>query len=200
MGRERTRQGKLVYLCVACIASLLVTGCSLIEWARKDEAPPEQRQEQRQEQPQDHGKAEAEKKAKEKQDEREQRREPERREPVKQPVPVPPGTIPLLAAKRLLAQGDLEGSLRESQKSLFQAGKAAPGDEALFTMGLIFVHYKSPQRDYKQSADAFRRLLKEYPLSPLAEQAKIWLGVLQVIERSKQVDLEIDEMKKELNR
>lgn len=181
MGRERTRPGKLVYLCVACIAPLLITGCSVVRWGQQEETP----QEQARVEP-------AERKAKERQDER----------PLREPArpPVTPAAASLQAAKRLLNQGDLEGSLRESQKSLAQAGKVSPGDEALFTMGLIFVHYKNPQRDYKQSTDAFRRLLRDYPQSPLAEQARIWIGVLEVIERSKQVDLEIDVMKKELNR
>jgi hypothetical protein len=43
-------------------------------------------------------------------------------------------------------------------------------------------------------------LIEGYPKSPLVQQAKIWVGVLQVIEKSKQVDIEIEEMKKELSK
>jgi hypothetical protein len=43
-------------------------------------------------------------------------------------------------------------------------------------------------------------LIDRDPQSPLVEQAKIWIGVLNVIEKSKQVDIEIEEMKKELSR
>jgi hypothetical protein len=75
-----------------------------------------------------------------------------------------------------------------------------PGDEAIFNMGLIYAHYGNPKKDNEKSIFFFRKLLNEHPKSPLVEQAKIWIGVLNVIEKSKQVDLEIEEMKKELSR
>jgi tetratricopeptide (TPR) repeat protein len=110
----------------------------------------------------------------------------------------------LLRAQRLLAQGDFEGSLVENQKVLSSAGHKPPEDEALFNLGLIYAHSGNPKRDYSKSLDFFRRLLKDHPRSPLLEQAKVWIAVLQeneklnqVIEKSKQVDLEIEEKKRE---
>jgi len=44
------------------------------------------------------------------------------------------------------------------------------------------------------------RLEREFPRSPLVEEAKIWVGVLQAFEKAKQVDLEIEEMKKGLGK
>lgn len=101
-------------------------------------------------------------------------------------------------AKNLMAQGDFEGSLRENQKVIEISGKKPPGDAALFNMGLIYSHYGNPNKDYKRSLDFFNKLLDDYPDSPLSEQAKIWIGVLKVIEESKKVDIEIEQKKKEL--
>jgi TolA-binding protein len=106
----------------------------------------------------------------------------------------------LQLASELLAKRDFEGSLLENQKVLSLSDKKTPGDEALFNMGLIYAHYRNPGKDYKKSFAFFRRLIKEYPRSPLVEHARIWIGVLRAIEKSKQVDIEIEEMKKELLR
>lgn len=114
----------------------------------------------------------------------------------------PPGPAEqhLSAADDLLEKGDFEGSLKEDQKALALAGKQAPGDAALYNMGLIYVHYKNPNKNYDKAKAAFERIAREYPDSPLAEEAKIWAGVLQVIEKLKQVDIDIEEKKKELAR
>jgi tetratricopeptide (TPR) repeat protein len=103
-------------------------------------------------------------------------------------------------SQRLVAKGDFEGALEENRKVLSSYFKRPPGDEAIFNMGLIYVHYGNPKKDYEKSIFFFRKLLNEHPKSPLVEQAKIWIGVLNVIEKSKQVDIEIEEMKKELSR
>lgn len=71
---------------------------------------------------------------------------------------------------------------------------------ALYNMGLIYVHYKNPNKKYEKAKAVFERVVKEYQDSPLAEEAKIWAGVLQVIEKFKQVDIDIEEKKKELSR
>ncbi|MEW6001257.1 MAG: tetratricopeptide repeat protein [Nitrospirota bacterium] len=106
----------------------------------------------------------------------------------------------LLRGQRLLAKGDYEGALEENQKVLATFPKRTPGDEALFNMGLIYAHYKNPKKDYGKSLSCFESLVKDYPQSPLHEQAKIWAEVLQTIEKLKKVDIEIEEKKKELSR
>jgi len=67
-------------------------------------------------------------------------------------------------------------------------------------MGLVYLHYRNAQKNYEKARAQFERLLREYPDSSFAEEARIWSGVLQVIEKLKQVDLEIEEKKKELSR
>lgn len=119
-----------------------------------------------------------------------------------------------ITAQKLLDQGDYEGALRENEKVLSLYDNIPPGDEALFNMGLIYAHYGYPKRDYKKSLDLFKRLVKMFPQSPLAGQAKLWIGILQenerlnreieelkkTIKKSKQVDIEIEEKKKELSK
>ncbi len=111
-----------------------------------------------------------------------------------------PANVRLSAAEDLLAKGDIEGALRENQKALALAGKQPPGDRAIYNMGLIYLHYRNTQKNYEKAAAQFDRLIKEYPDSPLVEEAKTWSGVLQVIEKLKQVDIDIEQKKKDLSR
>ena len=76
--------------------------------------------------------------------------------------------------------------------------------EALFNMGLIYAHSGNPKKDFEKSIEFFKKLIKDYPESPLIEQSKIWVEVLQkneelnqVIQKLKQVDIEIEEKKRE---
>jgi len=118
---------------------------------------------------------------------------------------------PFALSEKLLTEGNYEGALKENQRILSLSGQNPPGDEALYNMGLIHVHPGNSKRDYTKSLALFRRLIKDYPQSPWVEQAKTWVGVLQeneklsrsveelslVIEKSKQVDIEIEEKKRE---
>ena len=103
----------------------------------------------------------------------------------------------------LLARGDYEGTLAENQKVLALSNRQPPGDEALFNIGLIYAHSGNPKKDYRKALDSFRKVIADYPKSPFVEQAKIWVGILQenerlnqVIENSREVDMEIEERKR----
>jgi len=102
--------------------------------------------------------------------------------------------------RELLAVGNFKEALQENQRVLSLSEKAPHKDQALFNMGLIYAHYDNPEKDYKKSHMYFERLIQEYPQSPLVEQARIWLDIFNVIEREKQVDIEIEKRKKELKR
>jgi len=118
---------------------------------------------------------------------------------------------PFLLSEKLLAEGNYEGALMENQRILSLSGPNPPGDEALYNLGWIQAHPGNPKKNYAKSLAFFKRLIKDYPGSSLVEQAKIWVGVLQdneklsrsveelslVIEKSKQVDIEIEEKKRE---
>jgi tetratricopeptide (TPR) repeat protein len=106
----------------------------------------------------------------------------------------------LNVAQSLLAKGDFEGSLRESQKVLTLLKDQSPADTAIFHMGLVYVHPKNPKKDNKRAIYFFNRVIRGYPDSAWVEQAKIWVGVLDGVEKLKQVDLEIEERKRDRSR
>jgi tetratricopeptide (TPR) repeat protein len=113
------------------------------------------------------------------------------------------GRDQLMQSQRLLAQGNYEGAAGENQKILSFSDPRYPKDEALFNLGLIYAHLGNPQRDIEKSIDFFNKLLKGYPKSTLIEQAKMWIGILQeneelnrLIKKLKQVDIEVEEMKR----
>lgn len=101
-------------------------------------------------------------------------------------------------AEPLMARHDFEGALRECQEAVALSSRTAPADEALFIMALIHVHYGNPKKDYRKSQALFTRVIREFPESPRVEEAKIWVGVLEAIEKAKQVDADIEERKKGL--
>ncbi len=121
------------------------------------------------------------------------------------------GHQPFLLSQKLLAEGNYEGALKENQRILSLSGQNPPGDEALYNMGWIYAHPGNPKKDYAKSLALFKRLIKDHSRSPWVEQAKTWVGVLQeneklsrsiqelslMIEKTKQVDIEIEEKKRE---
>ena len=106
----------------------------------------------------------------------------------------------LRRGQQLLNQGNFEGALQENQEVLARFPQKTPGDVALFNMGLIHVHYANPKRDIGWALHFFSRLVKEFPESPRTEEAKIWVGMLKTMEKTRQIDIEIEEKKRELRR
>ncbi len=109
----------------------------------------------------------------------------------------------LLRSQKLLAQGNYEGAVAENKKILSSSDSRTPRDEALFNLGLIYAHFGNPQQDLQKSIEFFKTLIKNNPKSPLAEQAKIWVEILQenaglnhLLQKLKQVDIEIEDMKR----
>jgi tetratricopeptide (TPR) repeat protein len=100
----------------------------------------------------------------------------------------------------LIKVNDFKKALDVNKKALSISGNGHRLDEVLFNIGFIYAHHDNPDKNYKQSIKYFERLIKEHPESPLVDQAKVWQGLLDVIEKSKQVDIEIDQKKKELAR
>jgi len=100
----------------------------------------------------------------------------------------------------LFDRKEFEQALKEYQQALKVSSDPSIGSKALYAMGLTFAHYDNPARDYKTSLEFFRMLTDSFPNSDLADQAKVWTDVLQTIEKTKQVDIEIEEKKKELTR
>jgi len=121
-------------------------------------------------------------------------------------------------AAKLYSQGDYDGSFRETERVLSLSGKKSPGDRALFNLALIYAASENPKKDYEKALLFFQRMIRDFPQSPLVEEAKTWAKVLQenersrqenerlrqeskrlrqVIEQSREVDLLVDKKKKE---
>jgi tetratricopeptide (TPR) repeat protein len=116
----------------------------------------------------------------------------------------------LRSSQEFFAQGDYERSLLENQYVLSLPDDRSCKDEALFNMGLIYVHSGNPERDTAKSTSYFKKLIQDYPQSPFAEQAKVWVSTLQemdelnqVIERSHQIiefsRLEMEELNESMH-
>ncbi|MFH7320732.1 tol-pal system YbgF family protein [Desulfurivibrio sp. D14AmB] len=89
---------------------------------------------------------------------------------------------------------------RKNEQILRQAGTAPPADEALYNLGLISAHGDNPARDYQQARDYFAGIVSDFPASPRAEEARVWLGIFEVLEKMRQIDRQIEEQKKQLTR
>ncbi len=103
---------------------------------------------------------------------------------------------PLRSVRAYLDRGDFDGALRDRQDVLARSPHSREGAEALFDMALLSAHFANPKKDYRRSLDLFRQYIREYPSGPAAEESKIWVGVLESMERAKQVDIEIQEKMK----
>jgi tetratricopeptide (TPR) repeat protein len=109
----------------------------------------------------------------------------------------------ILRSQKLLAQGNYEGAIGENKKILSLSDSRSPKDEALYNLGLIYAHFGNPHQDIDKSIEFFKTMIKNNPKSPLTEQAKIWVEILQeynglnhLVQKLKQVDIEIEEMKR----
>ena len=107
-----------------------------------------------------------------------------------------------LSGQGLLTQRNDDGGHKQVSESPLSVQKLLE-DEALFNLGLIFAHFRNPQKDLEKSLVFFKSLTKNYPKSPFVEQAKMWVGILEenealdhLIQKLRQVDIEIEEMKR----
>ncbi|NWG02974.1 MAG: tetratricopeptide repeat protein [Syntrophaceae bacterium] len=115
---------------------------------------------------------------------------------IKEPKPVVMESRPtdeaqehLLRGQILMAKKNYQEAITEYEKVLLLSPRQPPEDQALFNIALIYAHLGNPKKDYKKSIDLFLRMLKEYPDSPLAEQAKIWVGILREnVESAKKIE------------
>jgi len=103
---------------------------------------------------------------------------------LKGPEQKTPEPDPMARARRLFNEGKYDAALKENQKLLAQ-GKAAP-DLAVFNMGLIQAYSLNPKRDYPTALGYFKTVVSQYPQSPMLEQSKVWVQVLE--EHQKMVD------------
>lgn len=104
----------------------------------------------------------------------------------------------LFEGKAAGGKADFEAVAAENLGRLSEPGPDT--DDALFRLGLLYAHPDNPGRDYERAARYFERLAALHPDSCMREQAEIWISVLGAIEKSMQVDVEIEKRKKELEK
>ena len=88
----------------------------------------------------------------------------------------------LQRSEELFQQGNYRSALAANQNILSSPDDELPKDAALYNIGVIYTHYKNPDRNYKKAIRAFKKLIYKYPASPLIEQTKVWIETLEKIE------------------
>lgn len=101
---------------------------------------------------------------------------------------------------KLWAQNDFDRAVEENQAVLAKYGHKPPADEALYALGFIYAQADNPKKDYTKAIGYFKRLLREVPQSLRAEEARAWVQILELWERSKQIDLEIEKKRKQFRK
>jgi tetratricopeptide (TPR) repeat protein len=92
----------------------------------------------------------------------------------------------LLRAQNFFARKDYTASLMEYQRVLLMARGRPPADAAHFHLGLIYADPQNSQKDFQRAVECFNAVIAGYPQSPLANQARIWLAVLEDSDKTKQ--------------
>ncbi len=194
MGRKRTGTGQFIYFCVTSLILVPLWSCTTFKkevishQEMRIEEIPRQKEEETQEPS-------------------EKIHEEKIAEKIKDEEVLKGFGELLQRARKLMDQGDYEAALEENQRVLSLSEENSLADQALFNMGLIYAHSGNPKKNYGSSRLFFLRLIKDFPQSPLVEEAKSWAAVLkdnetlrQVIEKSKQVDIAVEEKKRKKER
>jgi len=87
----------------------------------------------------------------------------------------------------LLEKGDFEAARKQNEELLNDPNRKQLKDVALYNLALVYAHYANPNRDYKKSTEYLKQLVREFPDSPLSEEAKIWTNVFGVMDEITQV-------------
>ena len=109
-------------------------------------------------------------------------------------IKTPPGAVP----DKVVENQNFEEAVEKNLSILDKTGMKKPADEALYHLGLIYAHVDNPAKDYDKSQIYFQQLATQFPDSPLAEEAQVWLGLFETIQKIQQIDVEIDQQKKQL--
>ena len=107
-------------------------------------------------------------------------------------------SLPDRVPGKVVENRNFEEAVEKNITILDKAGMKKPADEALYHLGLIYAHVDNPAKDYEKSQNYFQQLAMQFPDSQFAEEAQIWLGLFETIEKIQQIDVEIDQQKKQL--
>lgn len=104
----------------------------------------------------------------------------------------------------LLIRSEYDASIKEYEKVLAIARDRAPGDLALYNIGVIYAHPYNPNRNRQKALSSFKQVVEDYPASPWRQQAQAWIGLIDETSKPKP-DTEIskqttDESKQEIEK
>lgn len=105
-----------------------------------------------------------------------------------------------MPAREAFLDRNFEAAVKENLRLIKASGQKPPADQALYNLGLIYAHIDNPAKDFQKAQGYFAELIKEYPASSLVAESRVWLGLFEVFEKVQQIDLDIEQQKKQLNR
>ena len=108
--------------------------------------------------------------------------------------------VPVSKLHKVVENQNFEEAVQKNLQILQEVGKKKPADEALYNLGLIYAHVDNPAKDYKKAQIYFQTLIQQFPDSELADEGRIWLGLFETIEKIQQIDIDIEQQKKQLTR
>jgi len=107
-------------------------------------------------------------------------------------TPFPENSHPPTVAAQYLSQGefmlrtgDYDAARREFCVLLEEfAGQA--DDQALYLLGLVWVHPENPQQDIHRADICFRRIVEQHSASPLVAASETWRAWIARLEQNEQ--------------
>ncbi len=93
------------------------------------------------------------------------------------------GKQDLAIAKKFMYKGDYNTSILYNKKVLSQFPNSF-GDQALFQMGMTYVHPGNPKPDNQKSLECFQKIIEGFPESSIRDEAEIWILILHKIIKS----------------
>jgi len=100
----------------------------------------------------------------------------------------------------MMNRGGYEQFMNEAEKVFRDTDSYEQKQRALYYMALTLIYPNNPSRDMKRAARYFRELIQLYPDSLYAEESRVWLGLISIIEKSKKIDIEIEKKKQEFSK
>ncbi len=117
-----------------------------------------------------------------------------------EPAPIAEGQNPFAWTMTTPDDQRFDQAIQQNMIILDQSGADSPADAALYNLGLVYAHTDNPAKDFLKAQGYFEELIQKFPDSPLAEEARVWTGLFQIIDKMQQIDIDIDQQKKQLNR
>ena len=101
--------------------------------------------------------------------------------PTRRVQVLPEGGTPIDRASMMAGKGNYDGALSAYSKIARSYPGVSPGDRALFEMGLIWAYPDNPKKNHEEALKYFKRLLHDFPGSPLKNEAGAWVETLSKI-------------------